>query len=153
MNLLKSFQEKVGFTRNETRTIAILVITFLVGTAIRAYRQHGSLSETPRYDYTRSDSIFGARSFRVDSLDSFATTTQRPTGSKGLGAGECLNINAAPENELMRLPGIGPSIARRIVEHRKQHGPFRKVDDLLRVKGIGAKKLEKLRPWINTLCN
>jgi len=55
-----------------------------------------------------------------------------------------LDLNAATEAELMTLPGIGPELARRIVEGR----PFRSVDDLARVKGIGPKKLEVVRPLV-----
>ena len=47
---------------------------------------------------------------------------------------------------LVAVPGIGPTKAQAIVDHRSAHGPFKSVDDLKSVKGIGAKRLEKLRP-------
>ena len=56
-----------------------------------------------------------------------------------------VNINTATAEELDALPGIGPAKAQAIVDHRKQHGPYRSVDDLKNVKGIGAKRLEKMR--------
>ncbi len=56
-----------------------------------------------------------------------------------------VNINTATKEELDALPGIGPAKAQAIVDHRKQNGPFRTVDDLKNVKGIGAKRLEKMR--------
>ena len=56
-----------------------------------------------------------------------------------------VNINTATAAELDALPGIGPAKAQAIVDHRKQHGPFKTVDDLKNVKGIGAKRLEKMR--------
>lgn len=59
-----------------------------------------------------------------------------------------LDINTATWVEWMQLDGIGDTLARRIVAEREQHGPFRSLDDLRRVKGIGPKTLEKLRPWI-----
>jgi competence protein ComEA len=55
-----------------------------------------------------------------------------------------IDINRASPEELARLPGIGPTLAKRIVEGR----PFASVADLRRVKGIGAKTLEKLRPHV-----
>ena len=58
------------------------------------------------------------------------------------------NINTASEQELQRLPRIGPALAARIVEHRRAHGPFRSPDEITEVKGIGDKTLETLRPWI-----
>ncbi|KAJ8916160.1 hypothetical protein NQ315_016299 [Exocentrus adspersus] len=61
---------------------------------------------------------------------------------------EQLNINIASEEELMTLPGVNREIARSIVEHRKAIGRFRKVEDLALVRGIGADKLQVLRPEI-----
>jgi comEA protein len=56
-----------------------------------------------------------------------------------------ININTATAEELTALPGIGPSYAQRIVEHREKNGPFKKVEDLLNVRGIGEKTFEKIR--------
>jgi competence protein ComEA len=56
-----------------------------------------------------------------------------------------LDVNAATEAELEKLPGVGPSLARRIVEYRGRHGPFAAVDSLVRVWGIGPRTLERLR--------
>lgn len=58
------------------------------------------------------------------------------------------NINTASEQDLQRLPRIGPALAGRIIEYRRVHGPFRSADQITEVKGIGEKTLEKLRPWI-----
>lgn len=61
---------------------------------------------------------------------------------------ELLNINQASEEELMTLPQVNREIARSIVEHRKAIGRFKKVEDLALVRGIGADRLEILRPEI-----
>lgn len=63
-------------------------------------------------------------------------------------AKELVNLNTASEAELARLPGVGQVIARRIVRHREKSGPFRKVDELLVIRGISQTKLEKLRPLV-----
>ncbi|MCU0607708.1 MAG: helix-hairpin-helix domain-containing protein [Candidatus Edwardsbacteria bacterium] len=55
-----------------------------------------------------------------------------------------VDINAADEQTLQRLPGIGPAMARRIAEHRRTVGRFRSPRELGRVKGIGPKKLKLL---------
>jgi len=59
-----------------------------------------------------------------------------------------VDINQADWPELVPLPGIGETLARRIVEHRAAHGPFLEHDRLTDVKGIGPKTLEKLRPHL-----
>ncbi len=59
-----------------------------------------------------------------------------------------LNINRATWVEWAQLDGIGESLGRAIVADREQHGPFANVDDLARVRGIGPKKLEAIRPWL-----
>ena len=58
-----------------------------------------------------------------------------------------ININTANEKELDALPGIGPAIARRIVEYRSLQ-PFTKIEDIMKVKGIGEKKFSKIKELI-----
>ena len=62
---------------------------------------------------------------------------------------ELLNINTASAAELQTLPNIGESIAQRIVNYRTQHGNFANIDALQNVRGIGAKTLEKLKPFVD----
>ena len=62
---------------------------------------------------------------------------------------ELLNINTASAEELQTLPNIGESTAQRIINYRTQHGNFANVDALQNVRGIGAKTLEKLKPFVN----
>jgi competence protein ComEA len=59
-----------------------------------------------------------------------------------------LNLNRADRAALLQLPGVGPELARRIDEYRREHGSFRSVDDLRRVSGVGPRLLDKLRPLI-----
>lgn len=59
-----------------------------------------------------------------------------------------VNINKAEAAELTSLPGIGEKKAQAIIDYRKANGPFKKIDDLQNVKGIGAKTLAKLRPLV-----
>jgi competence protein ComEA len=58
-----------------------------------------------------------------------------------------VNLNTGSAQQLDQLPGIGEKAAKRIIEHRTKT-PFAKVDDLRKVKGFGAKKLEKLKPFL-----
>lgn len=59
-----------------------------------------------------------------------------------------IDLNRATTDELTRLPGIGAALARRIVDTRDADGPFTRVDELERVRGISARKVEKLRAFV-----
>jgi len=59
-----------------------------------------------------------------------------------------VNVNTASAAQLEAIPGVGPALASRIVEHRDKNGAFKKVEDLMLVRGIGEKSFERLRPWV-----
>ena len=62
-----------------------------------------------------------------------------------------VNVNAAPAAELAQLPGLGPATAARIVDHRREHGPFTSLEGLLDVPGIGSATLEQMRPHLRPI--
>ena len=83
---------------------------------------------------------------RLRDGDKVVVPVQGAEGADG-AAGEAsgrINLNSAGAAELEQLPGIGPSLAQRIVDHRTKHGPFRTVDDLKKVSGIGEAKFAQL---------
>lgn len=59
-----------------------------------------------------------------------------------------INLNSATAAELEKLPGVGPATAARIVEYRQKNGAFKKVEDLMNVRGIGEKTFLSLKPLI-----
>ena len=61
-----------------------------------------------------------------------------------------VNINTATAEELDKLPGVGKTIAERIVTLRQERGEYKTINDLKKVKGITAKKLQKLQKYIIT---
>jgi competence ComEA-like helix-hairpin-helix protein len=63
---------------------------------------------------------------------------------------EGLNINRADAIALQGLPGVGPALAKRIVDYREAHGPFRMPADLLEIPGIGAKRYARLHGLLRT---
>ncbi len=69
--------------------------------------------------------------------------------SFGAVAGAPVDLNRADaETIASQVKGIGEIKARAIVDYRKQHGPFESIDDLVKVRGIGAKTLDKIRPYV-----
>jgi comEA protein len=59
-----------------------------------------------------------------------------------------ININTANSEELQQVPGVGPVTAEKILQMRKSYGAFKSVDDLLSIRGIGKKRLEKMRKYL-----
>ena len=59
-----------------------------------------------------------------------------------------IDLNTAAREDLLELPGIGDKLAERIVAYRKSHGAFRNVEELRKVKGIGKKRMEQVRPLV-----
>ncbi len=154
MNILSVLQQHLGFTRSEILVIVFLAAALLVGVGVR----HLSLSPTgqraPRFDYSVSDSEYAAR---VRALAMLAPGTQPPGdprgGVKGGGpkprpAPGSIDINHADSAALIGLPGIGPAYARRIIAYRQAHGPFARIGDLMKVKGIGPARLARLKPFV-----
>jgi len=62
-----------------------------------------------------------------------------------------VNVNGAGVDELAVLPGLGPATAQRIVDHRREHGPFTELEGLLDVPGIGPATLDAMRPHLRPI--
>ena len=75
------------------------------------------------------------------SLAGWSATTKKPPLKP-------ININSANSDELQQVPGIGPATAEKILQMRKSYGPFKSVDDLLAIKGLGRKRLDKMRKYL-----
>lgn len=74
--------------------------------------------------------------------------TPAPANSGNSSTGQKIDINRAGPEELATIPGIGKSLAQRIVDFRTEHGAFTRVEDLLKIKGIGEKSFQKIRPHV-----
>jgi len=126
--------------------MGILLISFLV----QWLRPHVENSEI--YDYSLEDSLFKALSGdtipvttdsgSLGSLDS--KTSKKSADINSLK----ININTATQKDLEKLPRIGPSTAKKIIDYRNKHGSFTSLRDLIKVKRIGSKTLELIKPHI-----
>ena len=72
-------------------------------------------------------------------------SVEKPAAASG---SKLVNINTADAGQLIELPQIGPKMAQRILDFRKSNGNFKRVQDLMKVKGIGEKVFAKLQPLI-----
>ena len=113
----------IFLTRRERATLWALCIAACLGMGVNWYRQHAA---RVRVELAHPAEI----SRRLDAA---------------LEQGRRLSLNAATAAELERLPGIGPSLAERIVAYRDAHGPFTSMDELCQVRGIGPALLARFR--------
>ena len=70
------------------------------------------------------------------------------TAANAAAAQKTVNINTASAEQLSNLPRVGPAIAQRIMDFRKENGPFKVAEDLMLVRGIGEKTFALLKPYI-----
>ena len=135
--MLQRFVNWLALTRSEQRVLLFLSATLIVGAGIRLYQE--TYPTKRQFDYRSIDSSFAV--FR----EKLAVDSVR---QKKAPSGEAVNINTATKEELVALPGIGSTLADRIISFRENEGEFGSVEDLQNVKGISKKKLEKLKPHV-----
>jgi competence protein ComEA len=73
---------------------------------------------------------------------------QAPAPPVGVAQKASINLNTATLDQLETLPGIGRKTAERILEHRQKSGGFKKIEELMNVKGIGEKSFLKIKPMV-----
>ena len=123
-------------TPAERRGGAVLIGLLVIGTVWDAWRSPPGSGPSRG----RTESTFTAGpSARADSTPVPARTEAAMRG---------LDLNRAGAAELDALPGIGPVLAARIVEQRERGGAFRRLEDLMAVRGVGPRLLERLRPLV-----
>jgi len=72
-----------------------------------------------------------------------------PAAKATMSAGGPVNLNTATSQQLETLPGIGPATAPRILEYRQKNGGFKKIEELMNVRGVGEKSFLKLKPLVS----
>ncbi|MBN1448892.1 MAG: ComEA family DNA-binding protein [Bacteroidetes bacterium] len=139
---------RLGFTRNETLVLMFLFAVIAAGSIISELRPTPAIGSVDvRSVYRSADTLFAQRSAPRETEQQNGTEPL-PEPSAPLTTQARVNLNTAGERELTTLPGIGPATARKILDYRQEHGPFRTVDDLVKVKSIGSKKLQHIRQLI-----
>lgn len=110
--------------------IAVIFVTFMIGVLI------GRVSDP-------STPLFPGKPASENEYtnDTDATTNHQQVHNK-------ININTATKEELMLLPGIGEELSKRIIDYRTENGSFKSVEDLINVKGIGNKNLERIKDYL-----
>jgi competence protein ComEA len=122
------------------RALALALVTALcLGAAPAAAEKNASASSTS--SAASAPSTTAAPSATASTSSTSASSASARTGT--------VNINTGSAAEIGRLPRVGAKLADRIVTHRTQHGPFKRVEDLMEVKGVGEKMFVSLKPYLS----
>lgn len=163
---LKEFSIKVGFTELELKILFFIIVMFLIGLGAKYFYfvknpinevKIGSnfkinIPDTTAETKKRSESV-DLHQKKVESeseLSDFSTNNINANYKMQAAVeSERINLNTAGIKELLMLPGIGEKIAGRIIEYRRKHGDFKRLSDLMKVKGIGKAKFEKIKKLVH----
>jgi comEA protein len=159
-----SYFRKFGLTKRDLILIGSLLLTLIAGLIIRWTGWRNAVQE---YNYSASDSLFEknlSEAFSKNELSDenklklkkLQLITEELESKKDSAdelkvlsdIGEKININTASAEELELLPGVGESTAGKIIEYRQSNGGFKEIEQLMNIKGIGAKKFIKLKNLI-----
>ncbi|MBN1407935.1 MAG: helix-hairpin-helix domain-containing protein [Calditrichaceae bacterium] len=141
-------------TKSEKRALLFITAVLLASILVKWLIPHDT--NTAIYDYSMEDSLFKALSADTVETDIQTAEVKKPLKSTHRKAGKSrkilkeksVNINTADQKTLKKLPSIGPSTAKLIIEYREQNGFFKSIDELENVKRIGPKTLKKIEPYI-----
>ncbi len=118
------------FNRTEQVALLFLCGSFLVGSAVSIW------------DYYQPSAL---EEFRVIHK---AVPVPAPVVVETTEASQPIRLNSGTEGELQQLPNIGPKMALRIVKYRREHGAFKSLEDLAKIRGVGKRTLEMIRPHV-----
>ena len=141
--------------KQEQKILILLSLFVLAAFGFRYWKFMDYKAKSELYLQGR-DSLFFELKEKADSIYYAAVQNRVSTpdkkvkisGNSSAGVVSKVNINKASSSEIQKIPGIGAVLAGRIIDYRKRNGSFNSIDDLIDIKGIGSKKLEKIRAWI-----
>ena len=162
--MFEKLSKKIGFTETETIVILFLTGLFLLGFVYVEFVKNDT-AEYKHIDYTKQDSLFAYYSNinpefdlddpRLDSNLEIKRQVLELTDTFGYVkkdiaslAEKSINLNQAGINELVKLPGIGEKTAEKIIQLRNERGKFKRLEELMDVRGIGEVKFNKIKKFL-----
>lgn len=177
VNRIYRLQQRLSITGIEATAILVLCGALAVGFGVRQLQGHPAEPAADLFaevdaQWAERDSLAGSESEEASAPFQFATRivpsdsvviptsgfADAPPGRRtsrsqtrrtsSANTPVRMNINTADAALLQRLPRIGPALAGRIIAYRQEIGPFSNINQVVNVRGIGEKTLEKMAPWI-----
>ena len=131
-----------------------ILLALVSGLIVNVIKKSKNNYDYLEFNYKTEDSLFNAAVSNSRLIDSLSTLRGgkliEGNNKKVIPASKSININSAPISELILLPGIGEKTAEAIIDYRKKHIKFNSLEEILNVKGIGVKKLNKIKMFICT---
>jgi len=127
----------LGFTRREESVLLFLVVSFVVGMGVKLYRSY----------WAPLPAVLAEKNISLSFIEK-NTGEEEKKGVKTEVTTRQVFLNTATQEDLERLPGIGPVTAGRIIKYREERGFFSSLEELTKVKGVGQKTVEKLKPYL-----
>lgn len=164
-----------NFTKNELKVLLFIIIVMISGFSIKYIKYFSSNNSHANFDYTETEETFkklsrgSVNSITGDSLvredstgiseinlnhklltieDSLKSKEKKKSKKEEKLKPKSININTASKEILVGLPGVGESTAEKIIKYRETHNGFKKIENIMKVKGIGKKKFEKIKEYI-----
>ena len=164
-----------NFTKNELKVIVFIVVVLVSGFGIKYFNLLSANGSKSKFDYSQTKEIFkklsggSVNSAAYDSLiksdtvvinenrlskilstkeDSVKSGDRKKSKKEEKLKPKCINLNTATKEILVGLPGVGESTAEKIIKYRETHNGFKKIESIMKVKGIGKKKFEKIKEYI-----
>jgi len=163
---INNLSKRLGFTSIEVNVLLFITVTFIVGAFAKFFKYNSSVKTLRKFNYSKQDSLFLELNNKSQEQNIYKKNVQKRVDSKPelldfrnkkkdikkkdkltLLSGS-ININNAGLNTLINLPGIGFKTAKKIIELRKRKKKFTSLNDLLEVKGIGSRKLKKIKKYL-----
>jgi competence protein ComEA len=149
---LEKISRRIGFTQTEIKVILCIIIALVAGLIVNFIKKSKNNNDYLEFNYKTEDSLYNAalsNSVIKDSLSLNRRNIVQARNKKVIPVSKIINMNSAPVPELILLPGIGEKTAQAIIEYRKKHGKFSSIEEILNIKGIGIKKLDKIKMFIS----
>jgi competence ComEA-like helix-hairpin-helix protein len=142
---LYRLQQRLALPRQEATFVLFASFVLFIGfIGVHLQQQPPAL---PDDVYAEADRLFAEGTASLDAGPALPKATTAATAATPIAPAP-IDLNTATRADLEQLPRIGPKLAERILTYRTQRGGFRRVDDLLDVRGIGAKTLDRLTPHL-----
>lgn len=157
--MIKKISRFTSLTETEIKIFIFVIVMLSIGLGIKFYKSMPEY-KTKKFSYAKEDSLFAYFNnldfdtstteydpFLINKTPFIAKNQEQQSYTKKAFSGK-LNLNTASVKQLTELPGIGVKTAEQIFSYRKRVGTIKSLGELLNVKGIGEKKISKLKSFL-----